>query len=507
MTSSRTFSSSSFTSLPPSLSTSAWSHPPLDVVAHIAQYLPLPSLLTLPTLSHYHHLLLSHPSIWRTPTLSLSLHHPHHSHLSSLLSSPSHSLFHHLQHVDLSHSLFSHTSLVFLHSCTALRSLKLHQSQFDPLTLTRLTSSLPPLLSSLQLSSLSLSPSTLHAISALSALTYLDLHSSTGIGGDDGRGWTALSALPSLRELNLEGCEGLDDAAMRRLLGFQAVKRDRVEEEKGEGEGEGEGEEVEEGEGGDGSELEEEVVEEEMAAFPHLVALRLSSPITDGSLQLLARRCPQLTSLSLTACKLITLEGVRALAASMLSLASLGLARCPLLFPSPPTTHPSPSSPSPSSSLSPSAPAFPSFPSLTLLTVSHLTNASLHSVLLSTPHLSHLAVSAHSLTSSSFPLLLSLSPPLRELGLSLWGGRGRRDVLFSRRVREVVRRWGKEVRGGMVMIEGEREVRGMVEEVVRGMEREEGVDGGWKEEKEEELDNRWRWTKGGRLKQRLHSFC
>ena len=471
---------------------SAWCHPPADIAAHICQHLPLPSLLLLSTLSHYYNLVLSHPHAFRLPCLSLSLHHSLHSFLASLLppqhSSSNrssravrrrhrpHSIFSHLQHVDISHSLYSASSLAFLTHCTALRTLRLHQSQYDPDNLTRLTTALTasPHLHSLQLSSVRVSNHWMTAVGQLSSLTCLDLH---GTMGYDGKALAQLRPLQALKVLNLEGSECVDDEAIHALLG-------------------------------PADECGEATTVDGSGVFGGLSVLRLSSGVTDASLRLLAVECRQLTSLSLTGCRFITMSGVTALAESLHSLTSLGLSRCPLLFPLPvatpptaasssstaaPSTQPSPVSPSPSPS------TFPHFPSLSLLTLSFITDSHLTQLLSTHPHLSHLALSSHSLTSACFPALLSHSP-LTELGLSLWG-RGRRDLLFSRRIRDIVRRWGKELRGGMVMVEGGGAVSGMVAEVVEGMKR--AAEGEWMEEKEEEEVDEWRWTQSGRLKPHL----
>ena len=471
---------------------SAWCHPPTDIAAHICQHLPLSSLLVVSTLSHFYSLVLSHPLAFRLPCLSLSLHHSLHSFLASLLPPPHshavrsrqphrrrhrpHSLFSRLQHVDISHSLYSASSLVFLTHCTALRTLRLHQSQYDPDNLTRLTVALTasPHLHSLQLSSVRVSNEWMSAVAGLGGLTCLDLH---GTVGYEGHALRELRRLTALKVLNLEGSDCVDDAAIHALLGPDGSAEAAAE--------------------GGGS------------VFSGLNVLRLSSGVTDVSLRLLASECTQLTSLSLTGCRFITMGGVTALAESLHSLTSLGLSRCPLLFPPPPTVAQTAASSSSSTALSstqsllvcPTPPpcSFPHFQSLSLLTLSFITDTHLTQLLSTHPHLSHLALSSHSLTSACFPALLS-SSSLTELGLSLWG-RGRRDLLFSRRIRDIVRRWGKELRGGMVMVEGGEAVSGMVREVVEGMKR--AAEGEWMEEKEDEEVDEWRWTQSGRLKPHL----
>ena len=491
--------------LPLAPSPSAWCHPPADLATHICQHLPLPSLLVLSTLSHYYNLVLSHPLAFRLPCLSLSLHHSLHSFLASLLPPPPpprsarstrpsrrprhrpHSIFARLQHVDISHSLYSASSLAFLAHCSALRSLRLHQSQYDPPSLTRLTAALAasPHLHSLQLSSVRVSNEWMGAVGALTGLTCLDLH---GTAGYDGAALTQLRPLRALKALNLEGSECVDDSAMRALLLGCA---DECAEAAALAAVEGGG------------------------VFEALSVLRLSSGVTDASLRLLASECRQLTSLSLTGCRFITMAGVTALAESLHSLTSLGLSRCPLLF-LPPVVAPTTAAAAAASSASSAASAtqaaaapppaqpcllFPHFPSLSLLTLSFVTDAHLTQLLSLHPHLSHLALSAHSLTSACFPALLRQCA-LSELGLSLWG-RGRRDLLFSRRIRDIVRRRGKEARGGMVMVEGGAAVRGMVQEVVDGLVRA-GAEGEWVEETDEaEVFDEWPWTQSGRLKPHL----
>ena len=484
---------------------SAWCHPPADIAAYICQHLPLPSLLIVATLSHYYSLVLSHPLAFRLPCLSLSLHHSLHSFLASLLppqhSSTSvrsrrpshsrrrhhhhrpHSLFSRLQHVDISHSLYSASSLAFLTHCTALRTLRLHQSQYDPDSLTRLTAALTasPHLHSLQLSSVRVSNEWMGVVGGLVGLTCLDLH---GTVGYDGKALRQLRQLKALKVLNLEGSECVDDEAIHALLAVETEPEQQKQEATTDG---------------------------DALVFGGLSVLRLSSGVTDASLRLLASECRQLTSLSLTGCRLITMSGVTALAESLHSLTSLGLSRCPLVFPLPTAVAQTAASSSSSSStaagpatqspivLAPPPPSsFPHFPSLSLITLSFITDAHLTQLLSAHPHLSHLALSSHSLTSACFPAFLSYSS-LAELGLSLWG-RGRRDLLFSRRIRDIVRRWGKELRGGMVMVEGRDAVGGMVREVVEGMKREEGE---WVEEKEDEEVDEWRWTQSGRLKPHL----
>ena len=477
---------------------SAWCHPPADIAAHICQHLPLPSLLVLSTLSHYYSLVLSHPLAFRLPCVSLSLHHSLHSFLASLLppqqSSSArssraarrrhrpHSLFTRLQHVDISHSLYSASSLALLTHCTALRTLRLHQSQYDPDSLTRLTTALTasPHLHSLQLSSVRVSDEWMAAVARLAGLTCLDLH---GTVGYDGSALRELRQLTALRVLNLEGSECVDDTAIHALLGRDDCYGEELADD------------------GDGS------------VFGGLSVLRLSSGVTDVSLRLLASECTQLTSLSLTGCRFITLAGVTALAESLHSLTSLGLSRCPLLFPSPtPTSQAAVPLSSAAASTAPQVAAppppapftFPHFASLSLLTLSFVTDTHLTQLLSTHPHLSHLALSSNSLTSACFPALLAHSS-LSELGLSLWG-RGRRDLLFSRRIRDIVRRWGKELRGGMVMVEGGEAVTGMVREVVEGMKRVGVAEGEWLEEKEEEEVDEWRWTQSGRLKPHLQQW-
>ena len=278
---------------------------------HLLQFLPLPSLLSLSPLSRYHHVALTHPLTWRLPSLSLSLHHPQHPFLSSLLTSTlPHTLFHRLQHADLSFSLFSHSSLLFIAHCRALRSLRMHRSQFDAPAIARLLSVLPCTLVALQLSSLTLSGRVMREVGRLKGLLRLDLHGSSGLGQD----WTWLRAMRTLTELNLDGCEGVDDDAVRRILTAEEDQEGEVSE----------------------------------AALPALRSLRLSSPvITDESLRLIARRCPRLRSLSLTGCRLITVDGLCALA-SMPSLDELSVTRCPLVYPNDSTfsSHPFTSPPS-----------------------------------------------------------------------------------------------------------------------------------------------------------------
>ena len=361
-------------SISTSITTSTWTSLPIDLISCISHFLQVPSLLSLASLSHHYHYANEQHHTWKHTILSLALHEPYHHLLSSIHRNQEpirHCLLNRLQHIDISHSLFSVSSLSFMTACGHLRSLKIHQSQLDPTMLLRLlnsgaTAASLQQLHSIQLSKLLLSDEIITALASLTSLTSINLQSASGFTAES---FKSLSSLKHLRILNLDGCTAVDDVAITALIS------------------------------------------EQHDTLHHLHTLKLSSTtISDITLHLIAQHCPQLTQLALTACANVTTDGLNALSVHLASvLQSLWIDKCPGIMAQ--TTWAA------SEAL---ASPLPAFSELRSLSVSGLSHAMLRSVCMQYPYLSRLSISApHLWTMSTLTTVLNHATNLTQLTLNL----------------------------------------------------------------------------------------